>query len=142
VLFDKDGKGLCVVDLDTIMPGYFISDVGDMMRTYLCAASEEEKDFDQIEVRDEYFVAILEGYLSEMKQELSKEEIGSFVYSGLFMTYMQAIRFLTDYLNNDVYYGSAYEKHNYVRAKNQATLLRRLIEKENKFKKLVSGFAF
>ncbi len=130
VLFSDDDKGLCVIDLDTVMPGYFISDVGDMMRTYLSPVNEEEKDFSKIEVRDEYFKAIWEGYMSEMNDELTNEEKKHFVYAGKFMIYMQAMRFLTDYLNNDVYYGSRYEGHNFIRAGNQARLLQRLMEKE------------
>lgn len=137
VLFGQDDKGICVIDLDTVMPGYFISDVGDMLRTYLSPVSEEEKDFSKIEVREVYFKAILEGYLSNMRNELSKDELNHFIYSGMFMIYMQAIRFLTDYLNNDCYYGSAYEGHNYVRAGNQITLLKRLQEKEHVLNELV-----
>ena len=131
VLFDKENKGICVIDLDTVMPGYFISDVGDMMRTYLSPVSEEERDFSKIEIREEYFKAILQGYMDQMGNELSREEISHFVYAGMFMTYMQAIRFLTDYLNNDSYYGASYEGHNYIRAKNQVVLLEKLLEKEN-----------
>ncbi len=55
VLFDDNDEGLCVIDLDTVMPGYFISDVGDMMRTYLSPVNEEEKDFSKIEIRENYF---------------------------------------------------------------------------------------
>ncbi len=128
VLFDEAGKGLCVIDLDTIMPGYFISDVGDMMRTYLCPVSEEEKDFSKIKIRKEFYDAIVNGYLSEMGEELSEEEKKYFHYAGKFMIYMQAIRFLTDHLNNDVYYGAKYEGHNFIRAGNQITLLKRLLE--------------
>jgi Ser/Thr protein kinase RdoA (MazF antagonist) len=65
VLFDSNGKGICIIDLDTVMPGYFISDVGDMMRTYLSPVSEEEKDFSKIEVRDEFYKAIVQGYYSD-----------------------------------------------------------------------------
>ena len=130
VLFDKDNKGLCVIDLDTVMPGYFMSDVGDMMRTYLSPVSEEEKDFSLIEVREDYFKAILNGYLSEMKDELSNDELKHFVYAGKFLIYMQALRFLTDYLQNDIYYGSQYPGHNFIRAKNQIVLLEKLTEKE------------
>jgi Ser/Thr protein kinase RdoA (MazF antagonist) len=137
VLFDKNDKGLCVIDLDTVMPGYFISDVGDMMRTYLSPVSEEEKDFSKIEVREDYFKAILQGYLEQMATELSPEEIRHFVYAGKFMIYMQAIRFLADHLNNDKYYGASYEGHNYIRAKNQITLLERLFEKETKLNDMV-----
>lgn len=137
VLFDKNDKGICVIDLDTVMPGYFISDVGDMLRTYLSPVSEEEQDLSKIEIREEYFKAILDGYLSKMASELNEEEIRHFVYAGKFMIYMQAMRFLSDYLNNDSYYGAAYEEHNYNRARNQITLLKRLQEKESILSELV-----
>lgn len=130
VLFDENNKGLCVIDLDTVMPGYFISDFGDMMRTYLSPVSEEEKDLSKIEIRDEYFKAIADGYLSEMENELSAVEKKYLVYAGKFMVYMQALRFLTDHLNNDVYYGAKYEGHNFIRANNQAALLKKITEKE------------
>lgn len=131
VLFDKDDKGLCVIDLDTVMPGYFISDVGDMMRTYLSPVSEEETDFSKIEVREAFYKAIVQGYRNEMSGELTEVEKPYFFYAGKFMIYMQAIRFLADYLNDDVYYGAKYPKHNFNRAKNQLVLLQKLIEKEN-----------
>ena len=140
VLFDKDNKGLCVIDLDTVMPGYFISDVGDMMRTYLSPVSEEEKDFSKIEIREDYFKAILDGYLSEMQDELSQDELKHFVYAGKFLIYMQALRFLTDYLLDDVYYGSQYPGHNFVRANNQIVLLKRLMEKEDSLQELVNRY--
>lgn len=130
VLFDHQHNGLCVIDLDTVMPGYFISDVGDMMRTYLSPVSEEEKDFSKIEVRDDYFVAIVQGYLAEMQGDLTSEEQKNFIYAGKFMIYMQCIRFLSDYFNNDIYYGSSYEGQNFNRAINQLYLLERLEEKE------------
>ena len=137
VLFDDNNKGLCVVDLDTVMPGYFISDFGDMMRTYLSPVSEEEKDVSKIEIREEYFKAIAEGYLSEMEKELTKVEKRYLVYAGKFMVYMQALRFLADYLNNDIYYGSKYEGQNFIRANNQASLLKKLIEKEKLLQEMI-----
>ena len=73
--------------------------------------------------------------MSEMNDELSREEKKHFIYAGKFMIYMQAIRFLTDHLNNDIYYGAKYEDHNLVRAGNQVTLLQRLIEKETTLQK-------
>lgn len=130
VLFDAADNGLCVIDLDTVMPGYFISDVGDMMRTYLCPVNEEETDLAAITIREEYFQAIVAGYLSAMKPLLSREEKQHFVYAGKYLIYMQALRFLTDYLNNDVYYGARYERHNAVRAENQVVLLQKLLAKE------------
>ena len=131
VLFNTDGKALCVIDLDTIMPGYFISDVGDMLRTYLSPVSEEENDLTKIEIREEYFEAIMHGYFSEMNNELSVEEKKHFVYAGMFMIYMQALRFLTDHLNDDIYYGAKYEGHNLNRCKNQLELLKQLLAKED-----------
>jgi thiamine kinase-like enzyme len=137
VLFTKNGKGLCVIDLDTVMPGYFISDVGDMMRTYFSPANEEEKDLSKIEVREDFFRSIARGYLEHMSGDLSDTEKNNFVYAGKFMIYMQALRFLTDYLNNDTYYGAKYEDHNYIRANNQIALFKKLVEKENLLNKIV-----
>ncbi len=137
VLLDDAGKGICVIDLDTLMPGYFISDVGDMIRTYISPFGEEEKDFSKLEMREDYFTAVAEGYLGEMLTELNDTELRHFVFAGKFMIYMQALRFLSDYLNNDIYYGSKYEGHNFIRAGNQAHLLKLLIEKEEKFQAVV-----
>jgi len=123
LLFDERDKGICVIDLDTLMPGYFISDLGDMFRTYLCAVSEEETDFTKISVRPEIYKAIVEGYLKGSEGALTDEEKAHFFYAGQFMIYMQALRFLTDYLNDDVYYGAKYPLHNYNRACNQIKLL-------------------
>ncbi|MEO8852700.1 MAG: aminoglycoside phosphotransferase family protein, partial [Ginsengibacter sp.] len=139
VLFDKNDKGLCVIDLDTVMPGYFISDVGDMMRTYLSPVNEEEKDFSRIQVREEYFLSIWDGYMSQMNDELNNEEKSHFIYAGKFMIYMQALRFLTDHLNNDTYYGAKYEGQNFVRAGNQVILLQRLAEKEELLEDMVKN---
>ena len=138
VLFDEDDKGLCVIDLDTVMPGYFISDFGDMMRTYLSPVSEEEKDLSKIEIREEYFKAIADGYLSEMRNELTSIEKDHFVYAGKFMVYMQALRFLTDHLTNDIYYGAKYDGQNFIRAKNQVALLQKIIEKEKLLQEMIS----
>ncbi len=127
VLFDANNKGICVIDLDTVMPGYFNSDVGDMMRTYLCPVSEEEKDFNKIFVRPEYFKAIVNGYLSEMGPELTAFEKSQFLFAGKSMIYMQALRFMADFLAGDKYYPVRYENNNLVRAENQLCLLEKLI---------------
>lgn len=129
VLFDAQDKGMCVIDLDTVMPGYFISDVGDMMRTYLSPVSEEETDLTKISVREAFYQAIVEGYHAEMKDELTEGEKQHFFYAGQFMIYMQALRFLTDHLMGDVYYGARYEGHNFCRAQNQIVLLEQLLLK-------------
>ncbi|TKC56181.1 aminoglycoside phosphotransferase family protein [Pedobacter hiemivivus] len=130
VLFDSQNKGICVIDLDTVMPGYFISDVGDMMRTYLCEASEEETDLTKISIRKPFFKAIYDGYMSEMESVLTAAEKTYFTYAGKFIIYMQAIRFLADYLQNDIYYGAKYEDHNFNRAMNQIELLKAYMELE------------
>lgn len=137
VLFNNEGKGICVIDLDTVMPGYFISDVGDMMRTYLSPVSEKEKDFSKIEIREEFYKGIVNGYYNEMKEVLTETEKQAFFYSGTFMIYMQAIRFLTDYINDDKYYGAAYPGQNLVRAGNQTVLLHRLLEKQEILKNII-----
>ena len=137
-MFDKEGKGLCVIDLDTVMPGYFISDVGDMMRTYLSPVSEEERDFSKIIVRDEFYKAIVQGYFNEMKGELTDTEKNYFFYAGKFMIYMQALRFLTDHLNGDIYYGAKYPGQNFIRAQNQLVLLERLMEKKEALEKITA----
>jgi Ser/Thr protein kinase RdoA (MazF antagonist) len=137
VLFDDRGKGIAIIDLDTVMPGYFISDVGDMMRTYLSPANEEEKDFSSIEIRDDFFRAIVHGYVSTMGDELTEAEHDLILYAGQFIIYMQAIRFLADYCNNDSYYEVKYEDNNLVRAGNQICLLKQLEEKAPALKAII-----
>ncbi|TKC09942.1 aminoglycoside phosphotransferase family protein [Pedobacter polaris] len=138
VLFsNQTGKGICVIDLDTVMPGYYISDVGDMMRTYLSEANEEEKDLTKIAVREGVFSAIYRGYMEQMEEVLSIPEKEQFIFSGKFMIFMQAIRFLTDFLNNDVYYHTTYPEHNLIRAKNQLQLLKSYLLSEHSFRKIL-----
>jgi aminoglycoside phosphotransferase (APT) family kinase protein len=136
VLFDEQDRGICVIDLDTVMPGYFMSDVGDMMRTYLCPINEESIEWDAIVVRKEYYTAIVQGYWSQMGGLLTNEEKTQFFDAGCCMIYMQALRFLTDYLNGDVYYGARYPLHNLMRAKHQTILLQQLMKKEKLLKNI------
>jgi len=137
ILFDESRNGLCVIDLDTVMPGYYISDVGDMMRTYLSPYNEEEQDLTKIRIQEEIFKAIVEGYFSEMGTVITAMERSLFVYAGKFMIYMQALRFLTDYLNRDVYYHTTYSEHNLVRAKNQFALLDSYHSAEGRFQQVL-----
>lgn len=123
VLFNQAQETICVIDLDTVMPGYFISDVGDMIRTYTCPVNEEEGDESKIIVRAAYLQAIHQGYYSQMQQYLTPFEQAHFFFAGEVLIYMQALRFLTDYLLNDVYYTIKYSQHNLVRASNQMQLL-------------------
>lgn len=109
-----------------------------MFRTYLSPASEEETDLSKVYIRMDYFSAIVKGYLSEMLAELSVEEKQYIVFAGEFMIYMQALRFLTDYLNNDTYYGAKYEGHNLNRALNQLTLLQSFVDHKSEMNKVLA----
>lgn len=128
VLFSA-GKNevVCVVDLDTLMPGFFVYDLGDMVRTMASPVSEEESDLEKISVREDFLQAIHEGYLSEMKAVLTKEELASIQLAGPLMTYIIGLRFITDYLAGDRYFHINYPNQNLVRATNQLTLLEKLI---------------
>ncbi len=131
VLLDQHtNNGVCVIDLDTLMPGKFISDLGDMMRTYICAFSENETDLSKINIRFDYFKATVKGYLSEMASILTETEKELILFAGKYIIYMQALRFLTDYLNGSIYYPIAYAEQNLDRAKNQFKLLSEVFEKD------------
>lgn len=127
VLFDANRRTtVAVIDLDTLMPGYFIYDLGDLVRTIVSPVSEEEQDVRQIVVRKEFFDAVVEGYLSEMGDALTAGEREQVPFAGLMMTYIMAVRFLTDFLCGDVYYHTRYPGQNLVRAQNQFCLLESL----------------
>jgi Ser/Thr protein kinase RdoA (MazF antagonist) len=124
ILFDKiTQKGVCVIDLDTLMPGYFIYDLGDLVRTCVSPVSEEEKDLSKIEFRKNIYDALLTGYLSEMKGSMSIAELKAVPFAGKMMTYIMALRFLADYLRGNTYYHITYPDQNKVRARNQLYLL-------------------
>ena len=122
VLF-KEEHAICVIDLDTTMPGYFISDVGDMCRTYLCPVNEACQDLSQIKVLPERWTAIQEGYLEAMGEFLTNFEKDHFAFSGQSIIYMQALRFLTDFLELDQYYRVERPDQNLDRTLNQNQLL-------------------
>jgi Ser/Thr protein kinase RdoA (MazF antagonist) len=127
ILFDaRTNKAVAAIDLDTLMPGYFIYDIGDMIRTFVSPVDEEEADLDKIIVRPGIYRAIVDGYLSQMNGELTQEEKNEIAFAGMMMTYIMALRMLTDFLNGDVYYQIRYPGQNLRRAKNQFRLLGRL----------------
>jgi Ser/Thr protein kinase RdoA (MazF antagonist) len=127
ILFDKNShKAVCVIDLDTLMPGYFIYDLGDMVRTCVSPVSEEERDISKIAFRKEIYDALLRGYLSEMKESMTKEELKAIPFAGKMMTYIMALRFLADFLRGNTYYHITYPDQNKARARNQLYLLRLL----------------
>lgn len=139
VLFDcRTDSAKCPIDLDTLMPGYIFSDLGDMVRTYVSPVSEEETDLSRVCVRDEFYEALYEGYLSEMAGELSRYEKEHLSFAGKMLLYMQALRFLTDHLEGDVYYKIHYPGQNLNRSRNQLKILFGLEAREDAHKEMIA----
>ena len=126
ILFDKNGKVLCVIDLDTVMPGFVLSDIGDFIRTACNKGAEDDENLDRIQVNMDIFKAYTRGYMETAKDFLSPQEIRMLPYGGRLLTYMQTVRFLTDYLNGDTYYKIHSPKHNWQRSLAQFKFLREL----------------
>lgn len=122
MLFDAEGKVLCIIDLDTVMPSFVFSDFGDFLRTAASTAAEDEPDTEKIHFNMNIFRAFTRGYLESASAFLTPLEIEMLPYAVRLFPYMQAVRFLTDYLNGDTYYQTAYPEHNYVRTRAQYKL--------------------
>lgn len=127
VLFDEKGRPICIVDLDTVMPGFVFSDFGDFMRTAANTGLEDDPNLDNIHVDLEIFEAYTRGYLKEATflTPLEKEMLP---YGCRLLSYMQTVRFFTDWLNGDTYYKIQYPEHNLVRTRAQL----RLVEEQEK----------
>ena len=123
MLFDEDGKVLCVIDLDTVMPNFIFSDFGDFLRTAGNTVAEDEPDLDKIHFNMDIFRAFTKGYLESARSFLLPVEIENLPYAAALFPYMQCVRFLTDYINGDTYYKTKYPGHNLVRTKAQFKLL-------------------
>jgi len=122
-LFDKTtNKAKAIIDLDTLMPGTVLSDIGDMIRTFSNTLGEESKNIVEIKADFEIIQNITEGFLSSCERILTKAEKDNLLFSGKAITFLQCVRFLTDYLNNDSYYKIAYPEQNWIRSKNQWAL--------------------
>jgi hypothetical protein len=129
VLFDVGGKEvLCVVDLDTVMPGYVLSDFGDFMRTGANNGQEDDVDLDNVSLNLSVFEAYTRGYLRTAKGFLTGVEIENLALGAKLLTYMQTVRFLTDYLDGDTYYKIKSPKHNLERSLAQFKLLQSMEE--------------
>ena len=128
VMFDEDGKVLCVIDLDTVMPGFVLSDIGDFIRTGANTGAEDDENLDNVNVNMEIFKAYTQGYMETARSFLTPLEISMLPYGGRLLTYMQTVRFLTDYINGDTYYKIHHPKHNLQRTKAQFKLLQSLEE--------------
>jgi Ser/Thr protein kinase RdoA (MazF antagonist) len=126
ILFDNHShQVICPIDLDTTQSGLFFSDLGDMIRSMVPNLDENDTRFADLEARVAYLQAITEGYLDATHTLWTKQEREALPLSGKVLLYMQAIRFLADYLNNDTYYQTRYEQHNLDRAINQVIVLER-----------------
>lgn len=141
VMFDAHStKAICVIDLDTVMPGLALYDFGDSIRFGANTAEEDEKDLDKVSIDLDYFKAYVQGFLSEAGNSLTQCEKDNLAFSALLMTFECGMRFLTDYLNGDTYFKIDYPEHNLVRARNQFTLVadmeKHMDEMENIIKSL------
>ena len=139
VLLNQQNQGICVIDLDTIMPGFVHYDFGDGIRTTATTAVEDEPDYSLVQLDLEKFKAFTEGYLTPTKSILSELELEYLNHAGGLFSFLMGIRFLTDYLMGDVYYKIKYPTHNLIRAQNQLTLTKRLNEQKAAMKQIINA---
>lgn len=134
VLFDPESdEAVCVIDLDTIMPGTILFDTGDMIRTACNTAEEDEKDLSKVSFNAEMYKSLIGGYMESADSFLTKEEREGIKESGRVITQIMAVRFLTDYIAGDVYYHTAYDEHNLVRCRTQLGLIKSMDEQWGDF---------
>lgn len=137
MLDDKTGEGVCVIDLDTVMPGSFLYDFGDSLRFGASTADEDEKDLSKVWFDLDIFRSFTKGYLEEAKDALCAEEIRLLPFSVKLMTLECGMRFLADYLNGDTYFATHRERQNLDRARTQFKLVWDIEQKEDEMKKIV-----
>jgi hypothetical protein len=137
ILFDENDKSLCIIDLDTVMPGYFHSDFGDAIRTGANKAAEDEKDLSRIGVDMLLFEAYAAGYLSETRETLNSVEKEYLAFTPILITFEQALRFLTDYLEGDIYYKIHHKHHNLQRTRAQIRLVECMEENYKEMKGVI-----
>ena len=129
ILFDADtGKGLCIIDLDTIMPGLAANDFGDSIRFGASTAEEDEPDLDKVHFDLSLYELYVKGYLEMARDVLTPAELESLPWGARLMTFECGIRFLADFLQGDVYFKTAYPEHNLVRARTQFRLVKEMEE--------------
>lgn len=122
MLFDDKGNILCVIDLDTVMPSFVFSDIGDFLRTAANTVAEDSPETEKVAFKMETFKAFVKGYLESTSEFITPIEKENIPYAALLFPYMQAVRFLADYINGDTYYKIGYPEHNLVRTRNQVAL--------------------
>lgn len=145
ILFDKDGKVLCVIDLDTVMASTSLNDFGDAIRSYTNTGDEDDKDLEKVSMSLSMFHAYADGYLSQRANQLTKTELDYLAFSARYITYEQVLRFLMDYIDGDTYYKIKYPEHNLVRTHAQYKLLQSMEQQYDKMcesiKKLTSKYS-
>jgi len=140
ILIDDDSsEALCVIDLDTVMPGTSLFDVGDLIRTVTSTAAEDETDLSKVEFDPEFFEALLDGYLSEAGKFLTPPELELICEAGRNITQIMGLRFLTDYIDGDRYYRIARPDHNLDRCRTQIALIKSMDAKWEKAEKIVKS---
>jgi Ser/Thr protein kinase RdoA (MazF antagonist) len=140
ILFDeKTNEGVCIIDLDTVMPGLSLYDFGDSIRFGANTAAEDEKDTSKISLNLDLYRAYTEGYLSAAGSSLTDAEIEYLPFSAKLMTLELAMRFLTDYLDGDVYFKLNYPEHNIVRTRAQQTLVSDIEKKLDQMKTITAN---
>jgi hypothetical protein len=137
MLDDKSGEGVCVIDLDTVMPGLVLNDFGDMVRTATSPAAEDERDLSKIEMQFPMFEMLLRGYLSTAGEFLTKAEKQYLAFAGKVITFEIGLRFITDFLAGDTYFKVHRENHNLDRCRTQFKLVESLEQQEERILKLV-----
>ena len=141
ILFDEaTNKGICVIDLDTVMPGLSLYDFGDSIRFGANTAAEDEKDVSKVSFSLELYEAYVNGYLSSAKNALTNLEKELLPMGAWMMTYECGIRFLMDYLNGDVYFHTDYAEHNLVRARTQFALVADMENKMDEMKEITKKY--
>ena len=141
VLIDKEtGKGLCVVDLDTVMPGLAAYDFGDAIRFGANTAMESEPDVGKVSLSLKMFDAYAKGYLEKTASTLTQAEIDSLPVGAKIITYETGLRFLADYLNNDVYFKISFPEENLVRARNQFALVKDMEDKWDEMVNIINQY--
>lgn len=136
-LFGLNGKGLAVIDLDTLMPGLVHYDFGDSVRTICSSAEEDEADLKNVYFLPENFKAFAGGFLNACKSILNEEEKAHLVLGAKYMVFIMGLRFLTDFLNQDIYYKTNFPTHNLVRAKNQFALLKSMLLHQEEMQEII-----
>jgi aminoglycoside phosphotransferase (APT) family kinase protein len=137
MLDDVTHAGVCVIDLDTVMPGLALYDFGDMVRSATNSAAEDERDLSRVQARLPIFAALVDGYLGSAHTFLNAAEVSHLVFGGQLITYEIGIRFLMDFIEGDTYFKTKRPGHNLDRARNQFALLRSLQAQQSAMEALV-----